>query len=279
MKKLIYILIIFTMTMQFNACTERIEIELEEGFTRLVVEGEITTDTMRHAVRLSKSGSYFHNEQPPAVSGAAITISDGTEVFPLTEISPGFYLTDRMAGEAGKTYSLNIDLAEEINGYSNYSASSEIMLVYPVDSIGLLYIAQWEAWIVNLFAYEPPSNDFYMFNVMVNGQLVSDSIDEVNVSDDRLFNGSYSNGIGVAFLDEDKPDEVLSPGDKVTLILSTVTEDYANFVWELQAETGYNNPLFGGPPANIRSNISNGALGYFAAYGKVYASTIAGKKK
>jgi hypothetical protein len=26
------------------------------------------------------------------------------------------------------------------------------------------------------------------------------------------------------------------------------------------------NPLFSGPPANVKGNISNGAIGFFAAY-------------
>ncbi len=43
-------------------------------------------------------------------------------------------------------------------------------------------------------------------------------------------NGSYSNGVGVGWFEEEREDENLHPGDTVTLIMSTITEEYADFV-------------------------------------------------
>ena len=61
-------------------------------------------------------------------------------------------------------------------------------------------------------------------------------------------------------------DERLIPGDVVKLEVASVTSEYANFVWAVQAEVNGQNPLFSGPPANITGNMSNGAVGFFAAY-------------
>ena len=69
-------------------------------------------------------------------------------------------------------------------------------------------------------------------------------------------------------------DNVAEPGDSITLEMAGITEEYANFIWDVQDETGFNTPLFSGPPANIRGNISNGAIGFFYAYSSVRASTI-----
>ena len=48
-------------------CSERIELELDSTYTRLVIEGSVTTDTMAHWVRLSTSSDYFYNQLAPAV--------------------------------------------------------------------------------------------------------------------------------------------------------------------------------------------------------------------
>ena len=66
----------------------------------------------------------------------------------------------------------------------------------------------------------------------------------------------------------------LRPGDKFTLVLSNISEEYYNYVIEVQTEISLSIPIFSGPPANVSSNVNNGAVGYFAAYPSVYTSTI-----
>ncbi len=36
----------------------------------------------------------------------------------------------------------------------------------------------------------------------------------------------------------------------------------------------YRNPLFSGPPSNVSTNISNGAVGFFAVYSNTYSITV-----
>jgi len=66
-------------TMLWN-CTERIEIDLDSTYTRLVVEGNVTSDTTVHWIRLSETGDYFYNQVAPAVAGASVSIDDGVTV-------------------------------------------------------------------------------------------------------------------------------------------------------------------------------------------------------
>jgi hypothetical protein len=56
--------------------------------------------------------------------------------------------------------------------------------------------------------------------------------------------------------------------------MSGITQDYYNFIIQLQDQTSqYRNPLFSGPPANVVTNIE-GASGFFAAYSRTRSSTI-----
>ena len=56
--------------------------------------------------------------------------------------------------------------------------------------------------------------------------------------------------------------------------MNSIGSGYANFIWEAQAEVQGSNPLFSGPPANVKGNIDNGAIGFFAAYSVSRAYTI-----
>ncbi|MCF8304623.1 MAG: DUF4249 domain-containing protein [Bacteroidales bacterium] len=285
MKKLKYIktLALFMLTVAlFSSCTEKIDVELDESYTRLVVDGSITTDTMAHTIRLVETADYFANQPATPVTGAEIKINDGTGSIQLIEDKPGIYKTapDYFA-EAGKTYHLTINLQSEVGGHTSYEASETVNPIAEMDSIGFKY---WPNlgdgyWEVKCYVLDPPTTEFYMFDSYINDKLVTDTITERMVVDDILYNGSYTNGIGVAWLDQELPTEKAGKGDKITIRASSISEGYANFLWELTDETEGNNPLFDGPPANIKGNISNGAIGYFAAYSVDYESRVIGDEK
>jgi len=272
-------LIIPAILLFITSCTERIEIELDETYTRLVVYGTITTDTTRHYVELSTTSSYYYNEAPPPVTGASVEISDDLgNIENLTEEEPGKYSTSPLfAAVTGRTYTLSIELAEEINGHKTYTASSTVSPIYPIDSIGLVSQPDWGEdgfYEVTCYYQDPPTTDFYMFNIFKNGELLTDTINNRFVSSDELYNGNYTNGIGVGYLNQTNEREVLRPGDTITFQAGNINEEYYNFIVTLQAETGFQTPLFSGPPANVKSNVSNGAVGFFAAYGLTYSSKV-----
>lgn len=275
MKKIFYILPIIIISMV--SCTERIDIELDETYSRLVVYGTITTDTTTHFVELSETTSYYYNEAPPPVTGAQVEISDDLgNVFSLTEQSPGKYATSPLfAAVTGREYTLNIELQEEINGHKNYSATSTANPIYPIDSIGLVYQPDWGEkgyYEVTCYYQDPPTTDYYMFNIYKNGELLTDTIGDRIISEDEFFNGNYTNGIGVGYLDQSNEREILRPGDVVTFQGCNIPSDYYTFILTLQTETGFQTPLFSGPPANVTSNLNNGAVGFFAAYAVSYSS-------
>lgn len=255
-----------------GSCTERINIDLDETYTRLVVDGQITTDTTRHYIKLSKTMDYFANQEAEPVTGASVTINN----YSLEESDsvPGLYLTDPTAyGEIGKTYTLHIENVDiDKNGQQEvYTATSEIKTIAEGDSIDVVYREisdDYQFWEIQLYAQDPPEENYYLFKVYINDTLVTDTIDEYTLQEDDLFNGNYVPGAFVQSLSNSKADERLEEGDVVTLEANGITEDYYKFVIELTRETGYSNPLFSGPPANVRTNIEggNGAVGYFKAY-------------
>lgn len=257
------------------SCTEKIDLDLGSTYTRLVVEGCLTSDTMAHSIRLTTTTDFYYNKPAPAVSGALVYITSGSDTIPLTEdsLKPGIYHTSPdVHGISGNTYHLHIRLNEAINGHAEYDASCFMPAVSPIDSIAIVYREQWKIWEIDCYAWEPPSVDYYMFNTYKNKILMTDTINKVLITDDRLFNGSYTNGAAVGFLREEIQRENIKPGDTITVQIAGITREYFYFIYEVQVESGYKNPLISGPPANIKGNISNGAIGFFAAYSTKYAS-------
>ena len=261
------------------SCTEKINIELDNTYTRLVVWGELTTDTTVHTVRLTRTADYFFNQPTLGVSDAQVTINDGENTITLTENAQikGTYETPPdYFGVPGKIYTLDIS-GVDVDGDGipeNHSASSKLRSVNPVDSIHLEIIEIMEALVVNVFAWDSPEKDWYLFKVYLNNVLVSDTLTEWFAQTDDLFNGNYTNGITSQILYSDYENERPEVGDTVTFEINGITEEFYNFVIGMQQEIMFSAPLFSGPPANVTTNLTNDALGFFAVYSAERASTI-----
>ncbi|MCW0481539.1 DUF4249 domain-containing protein [Gaoshiqia sediminis] len=264
----------------FSACTERVEIDLKEaGEPKLVVFAEITNERKAHALYLSRSVPYFYNQEGPVVAGATVRISDGTNTTQLTEdiTQPGVYLTpEDFAGIPGFTYRLTIeDVDVNDDGIAEtYSAETEMKNTVPVEHITVIYNSRWDGWEVKLYALEPgETTDYYLFKVYKNGVLYTDTIDNYWTTDDKFFNGNKIDGPIVQYFDEEKG-EIVNPGDMVTLEMAGITKEYYEFINALQQEVNEKIPLFSGPAANLKGNISNGALGFFAVMPTSRGSTV-----
>lgn len=258
-----------------HSCTERIEVELDDSQVRLAVYGEISDYRKSHSVRLTKTSGYFSNTPPEGISGALVTISDGTKEIILEETDSGMYVTNpNFAGIPGLTYTLRIENVDIDNDgrEETYEASSYLPRAAPIDSIKLSYMSNLliSGWQILLYSTDPPdSKDFYVYKVYKNSILQTDSLSEYIFRSDAFFNGKSTNGMVSQFLFDNKPNEKIQEGDLITFELNGITEEYYNFLVAVQQEISLKIPVFSGPPANVKSNFSGGAVGFFTAYSVV----------
>lgn len=264
-----------------TSCTEKIDLELDESYSRLVVDGHVGSDTTAYAIHLTSTTGYFYNGPAPRVVNAAVSLTDGTDTYPLHESEPGvsgIYLTDPdFHGTAGNEYILNITLAEPIAEAKDYSASCRMHAVARLDSIQAVFQPDWGAfgfWEIRVYAQEPAGEmNYYLFQLYRNGTLLTDSIHKFTVIDDTFINGSYITGAAAIYLDNSDPNQSIAPGDTITLKMSGITKEYYDFIYQVQM-AGFNIPFFSAPPANVESNISNDGAGFFAAYSSTCSSTF-----
>ncbi|MCX6282084.1 MAG: DUF4249 domain-containing protein [Bacteroidetes bacterium] len=262
-------------------CTESINVNLDNSYIRLVVDGGITNDSLQRTVILSKSASYFYNQPPPMVSHAIVTLTDGSFLDTLREQlpgKPGYYMLDStFRGVIGKTYSLDVKLSEVIGNSAEYTSTCKIMKVARLDSVQAEFnpdIGKDGHWLVKIFAQEPGDEmNFYMLKYYRNGLLISDSIQKWSTSDDKYFNGSYIRGLTAFYINNSHKWETLHPGDTLLVQMSGITKEYYDFIQQVQ-QAGYQIPFFSGPPANVEGNVSEGGVGFFAAYSNSYAKLV-----
>jgi len=264
------------------SCSERIDIELDSTYRRLVVQGAVTSDSVRHRVMLTTSSDYFANMTSPRVSGAVVEISFDNQTYTLAENNfyPGLYETPvAFRGMIGTTYELHISQVDvDEDGQSEeYHAESTMAGGAELDHIELRYFSTpiIDGYQVLMWASHPvEQKDLFGFRIRKNSVLLSDSLSNYTTFSDDLFNSGYLPGFPVGFLSDDDPRQRVYPGDTVTFELESIDQAYYDFVNDAQLEMVGNIPLFSGPSANIRSNISNGGMGIFAAYSIQRASTI-----
>ena len=280
------------------SCTERIDIPtIKDAPQQLVIYGYITTDTV--LIRITRSAGYFTTDSPVGVSEAIVTIStDKEEPITLKEkekhdekYEQGLYFADPgLYGKEGKTYTLNVHLDASSQ---QFEASAYLQTIHHIDSIELRWMETppdfppLDMVEVCLFAKNYSEDNTYSIFVAINDTVVNSTINDFFLIDDAMLREQEDIlGVGCYWLNQNprreyQNNEILKPGDKVTLNMNAISKEYAAFIRNAQSEISGSNPIFGGPPANVPTNIrrvspQNGtpALGFFTAFPSRYAHTI-----
>jgi hypothetical protein len=284
MKTVKYFLFFSIIIVALSCEDEAIDWEAKDAPSKLVVEGSFTNEHKIHRIELKESADYFSNQQTPRVSNARVTISGNDSVYKFVEVpgNPGVYESERkIAGSPGIDYRLDIKLNEPINGVTDYHASETMLEGISLTSIEALiyenpmYVEEspMDSTILIVYAYgfEPKKVDnYYRVDLYYNGELDTDTIDEVSVySDDEEFSNDFAHSL--AFF------QSVDPKDTLKLEISSVTEKYSYFVEGIKniADQSGNPFDMTGPPANAIGNIQGGdALGYFRVSFVSSSSTI-----
>jgi hypothetical protein len=272
-------LFILVPAIAISACEDIMDVSFSgNGEKVLVVEGSITTDTTTHQVTLSRTGDYFDKGAQDMESGAQVTITNGEKTLWLTEAEPGVYRTDQdVYGEIGKKYTLNIVLEDG----SLYSASETISPLPEIDSIRqsdnyyhMVPPMEWFGYGYDILYYGPEPEgvgDCYLWNLYIDDILYTDTIFETVFTDDEFVDGNYIKDFDVFFV---KDEDIHADSVKVSLVMYSISEEYYEFLIGLMLETKWRGSPWDGPPANVPSNISNGAKGYFRASDVKTSTTI-----
>lgn len=298
LNKIYYGVIAISFIPLFISCTEDTTINTSDSTVIPVIYGTITDHNVRQEIDLSSSSGYFDAQENKRISNATVTLEeDSAETsrqYTLTQdsIGSGIYQTQKpMAGKAGWTYKLTVHMDFNQDGTpETYKAESIMPKKVNLDSINITKMREEEysVYSLNINAQDPANKENYYFCKYSINDTLYNKISKYIYFNDTSLNGTYVKNLAIwhffdksnksKFSDNDAKDMVfLSSEDKVTVEISNITKGYYNFINDCQSQKDGSNPMFGGPPANISTNISNGARGYFTAYSTSSASCIAPK--
>ncbi|MDR1646056.1 MAG: DUF4249 domain-containing protein [Tannerellaceae bacterium] len=261
-----------------SSCQERVFIDTTASAPRLVIYGYLTTDTLAHAIRLTRSSGYFSTGKPDGISGAQVTIRRQDGAWPLTESpsEPGLYRTaDNVAGQIGETYTLNVSVDFDGDGQpEEYEAISFLPPAPQLDSIAVQPSSLSDHHMEVLTWGRLPEGEinYFSFHLYLNGRIVNDSLQGYSISNDEYLQKKYIEALPVSYLNQRREASELQDGDSLTLQVEGITREYALFITNAQSEYRGSMPLFSAPPANIETNIrrlapsGSDVAGFFTAF-------------
>jgi hypothetical protein len=240
------------------SCEERIDLDLDNTASQLVIEGYVTTKQGPYEVSISRTKEYFSSNDFPGVTGATVIIrDDSNQVDTLTPgDSAGIYKTNDLKGIPGRNYFLKVLL----DG-NQYTAKTYLPDSVPIDSLNYCYkessTFQDAGYFILLNGPEPDTaGNHYRAKVYKNDSLFDGRFDYV-LNNDQLVNGVY--------IRTEMP-FVFEPGDTARVDLVNIDDQFYNFYESLIEQFQAGSP-FAPPGDNVRSNIKGGAFGYFGGKG------------
>ena len=248
MKKNIAYLSTIIVIFSFYSCEKVIDLPLKTSPSQIVIQGNVYDQAEPDTIKISRSVKFSESNVYPVVTEAEVMISSNTgESEILTEIAPGIYITSKLQGIPGSTYTLTI-----VTGGETYTASSTMPAAVNIDTVylknGIDYASNKDVHI----KFQDPANvtNYYRVVEFINNVRLS----LFDVDDDKLSDGTtIDHRINVT-------DTTYKTGDKIDVWLESVDKNaYAYFSTARTVDRNSSTP------ANPVSNLNNGALGYFNA--------------
>jgi hypothetical protein len=252
------ILIFFILIILLTSCENVIEIDLDYMKPKLVIEGVINDIDNQCIIKLSKTTDYFNRKTYPTVSDAVITLTDNSgTIIKFHENEPGNYLGERVQAKSDISYTLNI-----LSEGDKYVAKATIPRKVNIDSLTCSYnpesIFYEVGFVVSCHFSDPEeARNFYRLKTYN----INDKSKAKNSKE--LYNDDFFNGNSV---ESQWSYEVYQQSDTVVVELYTLDEQTYDYYKTLFPVSGGAEMMSMSTPANPRTNISNGALGYFGAY-------------
>jgi hypothetical protein len=275
----------------FSSCEQDVNIDLKTNDKRLLVDGEFTSDSVIHTVKLYCAGSLITGKPQTVVTGAKIIVTDGVETFEYIENADtlGLYQTTiQVGGKGGHLYTLsitNIDIDKD-GKMDSYTANSLMPVPVKFDSLVSKRGLNGDGnMAVNNYAYYKlyfNGPDYVYKSELLN------NIDQQTQLTNRLGTGAFTR-------DENqyKVPKVLDPcsfknywsylsinstvvsGDNISFICLNLTKDQYSFL-KIFDNTTSRKDLFNSEniydqlkvPTNLPTNIepADKAAGYFFVY-------------
>ncbi|WP_418498579.1 DUF4249 domain-containing protein [Flagellimonas sp.] len=272
-KKIILAIIVIA----FTSCVDVVDVEVQDGPTRLVVEASLNwekeTAGNEQTIRLSESSPFFSTDTVTEVTGASVVVTNDTsgDEFVFADQGNGEYLSTTFEPVLGQSYSLRIEHNGEV-----YTASETMT---PVTDITDIFQKREEGFndeeleVHIVFTDPEEEGNNYLFKFQREGDLLPG----LEVGEDRFLNGNEIDWWYEIEEDEDENIEPFQPGDILQIEMYGISRPYYDYIKILVEQLG-GTSLFDSTPVAVKGNCinetnpENYAFGYFRLTQVVKAS-------
>ncbi|MCK8521272.1 DUF4249 domain-containing protein [Aquimarina sp. D1M17] len=238
------------------SCEDVIDVEVQKGPERLVVEASINwekgTAGNEQTIQLRTSTPFFDTNTTTEVTGASVMITNTTnnEQYIFADQNNGSYTTSDFVPIIGQSYTLRIDYNGEV-----YTATETMT---PVPEITNVFQSREEGFDedeleVHLVFTDPPEEENnYLFKFQRRGDLLPD----LEVAEDEFVNGNEIDWWYELEEDEDENQTPFKPGDVVDIELFGISRPYYDYIKILISQLG-GVGLFETTPTSVKGNCIN----------------------
>jgi hypothetical protein len=260
------IFIFIAATTLFFSCDKEIILDLNESEVKIVIEGLVTDQLGQQYIKVTRTVGFYSQGKTPRVTDATVLVKDDQGNTFAFEHNPndhadsaGYYLPQNpFVGEVGRTYTMTV-----IADGKTFTAEDKMFSVTNIDKLEYRVNEdekkdpqeKGKIYEILFFAHEPQeTKDFYLFKFYRNDSIKFANDNDIYWSDDVLLG--------------EKIEGMPSPnyygiGDKAKVELYSLTRSGFIFYSDLQKLILNDGGLFSSPPAQCRTNLTNGAIGFF----------------
>ena len=259
--KLISVLFLFFL---FISCEVETGWKFDPYFNNyLIVNGQITSEKKVHKVILSRMVTK-PNDAPEPVSSASVSIWDGDLLCILKEnpSKPGVYETDsNFRAFLNKTYKLLI-----VKDYQRYNSTVTMLPVTPFNQMKYKYDGERSMYTIDSVTQAFDDNESAMYEIMVDWTNVP-GYESTPVESKKAVVYYYKlSTIDISEVFKSETEKIFFPiGTTITEKKYSLTKEHAEFMRSLLLETEWRGGLFDVAHGNVKTNLSQGALGFFGA--------------
>lgn len=249
-----------------SSCEKTVTLDLEQTQPRIVIEGQVTDVSTKNYVKISRSTGFYNTGKTTRVTDATVMVEDDAgNSYSFVHYqgthpdSSGYYFPEiPFSGVTGRTYTLIV-----VADGQTYEATDQLYRLVTIDKLEYRVNENEETdpehpgrfYELLLFVKEPQdTRDYYLFKSYRNDSLKFMNETDIYFADDELI-GENIDGIPLPLFYE--------TGDKAGVEVYSLSRDAFVYYRDLQKLLNNDGGLFGTPPSNPRSNLSNGALGLF----------------
>lgn len=267
-------LLIVVSALWFSACEQQADWPLEEfSGDFIVVDGNITNEIKTQEIRLLKPMIQL-NDAPESVGGADVIVSTDDNVYTFIEdpARPGVYQSEEVfGGKAGKTYSLLINHDDRI-------ITAKASMVQATEFNFLRYARQNNTklfrivWVANPYNAKRPA----MYEILLDWSSVPgyENADPESTKARLLYYTLPTLDVSQIFAPAMET-VLFPPGTLITERRYSLAPAHAEFIRALLSETNWQGGLFNSAAANLPTNLSNHAAGFFGACAVITKTDVA----